>query len=119
MCDDEDDAIAHIVAEVRTIEQEMARFDAELLERPRWLLLNKGDLLDADVRESRAQAVLSALQWKAVLSALQWKAPWFLISALSHEGTWIVAQKVMAFFDAQKAAQSLEIEESRPWSPLD
>jgi len=110
MCDDEDDAIAHIVAEVRTIEQEMARFDAELLERPRWLLLNKGDLLDADVRESRAQAVLSALQWKA---------PWFLISALSHEGTWIVAQKVMAFFDAQKAAQSLEIEESRPWSPLD
>lgn len=110
MCDDEDDAIAHIVAEVRTIEQEMARFDAELLERPRWLLLNKGDLLNADVRESRAQAVLSALQWKA---------PWFLISALSHEGTWIVAQKVMAFFDAQKAAQSLEIEESRPWSPLD
>ncbi len=110
MCDDEDDAIAHIVAEVRTIEQEMARFDAELLERPRWLLLNKGDLLDADVRESRAQAVLSALQWQA---------PWFLISALSHEGTWIVAQKVMAFFDAQKAAQNLEIEESRPWSPLD
>lgn len=110
MCDDEDDAIAHIVAEVRTIEQEMARFDAELLERPRWLLLNKGDLLDADVRESRAQAVLSALQWQA---------PWFLISALSHEGTWIVAQKVMAFFDAQKAAQNLEIEESHPWSPLD
>jgi GTP-binding protein len=74
------------------------------------LLLNKGDLLDSDVRESRAQAVLSALQWQA---------PWFLISALSHEGTWIVAQKVMAFFDAQKAAQNLEIEESHPWSPLD
>jgi len=110
MFDDEADAVAHIVSEIRTIEQEMARFDAELLGRPRWLLLNKGDLLDTEVRNQRAQAVLAALNWQS---------PWFLISALAHEGTWVVAQKVMAFFDSQKAAAVREVEEARPWSPLD
>ena len=110
MFDDEADAVAHIVSEIRTIEQEMARFDAELLGRPRWLLPNKGDLLDTEVRNQRAQAVLAALNWQS---------PWFLISALAHEGTWVVAQKVMAFFDSQKAAAVREVEEARPWSPLD
>ena len=109
LCDDNDEAVAHIVAEVRTIEQELARFDPELLQRPRWLLMNKTDLLDSDVREARVIAVLKALNWEA---------PSFQISALSHEGTWIVAQKVMTFFDAQKTEQTREIEESRPWSPL-
>jgi GTPase len=65
-----DEAVAHIVDEVHAIERELERYDAELMGRPRWLLLNKGDLLDEDTRRARAEAVIRALDWKA---------PWFLV----------------------------------------
>lgn len=104
-----DEAVAHIVDEVHAIERELERYDAELMGRPRWLLLNKGDLLDEDARRERAEAVVKALDWQS---------PWFLISAISREGTWPVAQQVMEFFDAEKRAATTEDEESRPWSPL-
>lgn len=104
-----DEAVAHIVEEVHAIERELERYDAELLGRPRWLLLNKGDLLDEDVLRARADAVVEALGWTS---------PWFLISAISREGTWPVAQQVMEFFDAEKRAAIKEDEDSRPWSPL-
>src|SRR5690606_13164233 len=35
------------VAQVRAIEHELAKFDAGLMDKPRWLLLNKADLLPA------------------------------------------------------------------------
>jgi len=105
-----DEAVEHIVGEVHAIQRELERYDAELMGRPRWLLLNKGDLLDEDTRRERAEAVVKALDWTA---------PWFLISAISREGTWPVAQQVMEFFDAEKRAAIKEDEDSRPWSPLD
>ena len=106
---DGDEAVQHIVGEVRAIEGELERYDAELLGRPRWLLLNKGDLLDDATRHARAEAVLKALGWTA---------PWFLISAISREGTWPVAQQVMEFFDAEKREAAEEEEDAKPWDPL-
>ncbi|MCG6118060.1 MAG: GTPase ObgE [Aquimonas sp.] len=102
-------AVQHIAGEVRAIEGELERYDAELLGRPRWLLLNKGDLLDDDARHERAEAVLKALDWSA---------PWFLISAISREGTWPVVQQVMEFFDAEKREAVEEEEDAKPWDPL-
>jgi len=104
-----DEAVQHIVNEVRAIEGELERYDAELMGRPRWLLLNKGDLLDEDTRLSRGEAVIAALGWKA---------PWFLVAAISREGTWPVAQQVMEFFDAEKRALLRAEDEEKPWSPL-
>ena len=43
------------VEQVRAIEQELAKFDPELLERPRWLVLNKADVLAEDEREAVAE----------------------------------------------------------------
>lgn len=82
------------VEQVRTIEDELRQFDPELLERPRWLLLNKIDLLPEDERQARAEEVITALAWQA---------PWFTISALSKLGTWAVAQKVFEYLDSQRA----------------
>ncbi|MEO8461068.1 MAG: Obg family GTPase CgtA [Dokdonella sp.] len=88
--------------EVRTIERELAGFDPELLKRPRWLLLNKGDLLPEDEREKAA---------KALIRKLKWKQPWYLISALARENTWPVCLDIQRFFDEQKRA-AIEAEQA-------
>lgn len=87
--------------QVRAIERELARFDAALMEKPRWLLFNKADLLTPE--DARAQA-------EKVVAELGWQAPWFIISGLAHEGTREVMLKVQAFLDEQKqlAAESAE-----------
>ncbi|MDY0021132.1 Obg family GTPase CgtA [Arenimonas caeni] len=81
--------------QVRAIEAELRKHDPAMLEKPRWLVLNKADLLPEDEREARA---------KAVVEALGWKEPWFVVSAIGREGTWPIVLKVQQFFDDQKAA---------------
>lgn len=80
--------------QVRAIERELQRFDADLLDKPRWLIFNKADLLAEDERQGRAQAVVDALGWAG---------PWFVVSALAREGTWPVMLQTMAFLDAMRA----------------
>ena len=72
------------------IEKELEKFDATLLERPRWLVLNKIDLLPEDEREKRA---------KAIVKKLKWKAPWFAVSAATGDGTLPVVQQAMRLID--------------------
>lgn len=81
--------------QVRAIEAELRKHDPAMLEKPRWLVFNKADLLPEDEREARARAVVEALGWKE---------PWFVVSALGREGTWPIVLKVQQFFDDQKAA---------------
>lgn len=88
------DPIETIVGEVRTIEGELSRFDPALLEKPRWLLLNKIDLLPEDERETRVAAVLEALEWDA---------PAFAISAIAKEGTRAVCLRLMEALDEIRA----------------
>lgn len=78
------------VEQVRAIERELERHDPELLAKPRWLVLNKADLMFEDeAREAAGQ----------VIAELGWTAPWYLVSALGREGTWPIMKDVMAFFD--------------------
>ena len=79
--------------QVRLIETELRKHDPELLDKPRWLVLNKADLLPEDERQAAAQAVVDELGWKD---------RWFLVSAISREGTWPIMLEVMAFFDRQR-----------------
>ena len=83
------------VEQVRAIERELGQFDPDLLTRPRWLVLNKADLLPEDERQARAAEVVGALAWEQ---------PWFVVSALAKQGTWTVAQKVFEFLDSQRQA---------------
>ena len=75
---------------VRAIERELAKFDAGLMEKPRWLLFNKADLLTAE--DAHAQATRA-------VEALGWTAPWFIVSGLAHAGTREVMLKVQAYLD--------------------
>lgn len=76
--------------QVRAIERELERHDAELLDKPRWLVLNKADLMFEDEARQRAEQVVAELGWTR---------PWYMVSALSREGTWSIMKDVMAFFD--------------------
>ena len=82
------------VEQVRTIEHELAKFNPELLERPRWLVLNKSDALPEDERQQVAEDIVRRLDWPA---------PWFLVSALARDNTMAVCQQVQRFFEAQRA----------------
>ena len=64
-----------------------------MLAKPRWLVLNKGDLLSEEERQARAEAIVKALDWKE---------PWFVTSALGRDGTWPIMLKIQQFFDDQK-----------------
>lgn len=67
------------IENAKIIINELAEYNPDLLTKPRWLVLNKMDLVgnDAD-REAMKQAFIAALQWQE---------PIFSISAISQEGT--------------------------------
>jgi GTP-binding protein len=71
---------------IRQLERELHNFDPDLVRKPRWLVFNKADLLPRD--ESRERAV-------RVIEELQWTAPWFVVSAVTRDGTRELMQRVM------------------------
>lgn len=79
------------VESVKMITQELAAYDAELLQKPRWLVLNKIDMVpDLAAREEIIQHILKALDWQA---------PYFCISAIQCEGTQALCYALMNFID--------------------
>ena len=85
------------VEQVRTIEKELAEFDAELMGRPRWLVINKSDVFSDEAELKRVA--------DDIVARLEWKEPWFLVSAAGEIGTWDVCLKVQQFFDAEREKQ--------------
>ncbi|MFK3649017.1 Obg family GTPase CgtA [Lysobacter enzymogenes] len=79
--------------QVRAIENELRKHDPQLLEKPRWLVFNKSDLLLDEEREAIVRATLAELDWHA---------PWYVVSAIGREGTAPIMREVMAFFDRQR-----------------
>ena len=59
------------------IAAELKKYDQALYDKPRWLVLNKTDMLQDEERE---QAL------KRFLKAYRWKGKWFAISALTGAG---------------------------------
>jgi GTP-binding protein len=82
--------------QVRAIEHELRKYDPAMLEKPRWLVLNKADLMFED--EARALA-------EQVVAELGWTQPWYLVSALSREGTWPIMLEIQHFFDRLREEQ--------------
>lgn len=75
--------------------RELTRFSATLAQQPRWLVLNKLDLLPEDERESACQAVVDALDWQG---------PVYSISALNKMGLQALVHDLQDFLDARVAA---------------
>jgi len=73
------------VDQVRQLERELQNFDAGLMEKPRWLVFTKADLMPAD------EAALKAEQ---AVADLAWEGPWVLISSVTKTGTEALMQRV-------------------------
>lgn len=82
----------------QAIIDELEKFSPELVNRERWLILNKLDLVPEDEREARCQAVIEQLNWTG---------PVYQISAISKAGTEQICFDIMSFLE-EKAAAAVE-----------
>ena len=85
------------VEQVRAISLELGKYDPALLDKPRWLVLNKLDLLPEEQREARVREIVEQLEWNG---------PVFAVSAIAREGTWIVCQRAMEHLEQQRADEA-------------
>jgi len=76
------------VREVRAIVEELRKYDQALYDKPRWLVLNKLDMVDAAERE----AVVAKF-----VADYGWNGPVFAISALDGTGCSALTYAVMAY----------------------
>jgi len=66
-----------ICSAVKQITAELSSYDQSLLQKTRWLVFTKADVLTNDEAEQKA---------KEIVSALAWQEPWFVISAVAEKG---------------------------------
>lgn len=85
----------HALAIVRELEA----FSPLLAERPRWLVLNKADVLDEETQKERVQEVVDVLGWTG---------PVFVISALANTGTQALIQAIMIQLEDWRDAERLD-----------
>lgn len=71
------DPEADAVRDAKAIVKELKKYDAALARRPRWLVLNKLDLVPADERQARVAAFVKSMRYKG---------PVFGIAAINGEG---------------------------------
>ena len=83
-----------MVASAKTILNELSAFDETLLDKPRWLILNKIDRLADD--DARQETI------KHIIDGLQWKGPVYPISAIRSEGTKQLCYSLMELIDEMK-----------------
>jgi GTPase len=88
------DPDADTVKEAKAIVNELKKYDAELFNKPRWLILNKTDLLEPEEAAKRV---------KAIIKGLKWKGPHFVISAMKADGCAALTHAIMEHVDSLKA----------------
>jgi GTP-binding protein len=66
------------VSQVKQLEEEMQKFDAGLMEKPRWLVFTKSDLMPPEEAQAKAEEAVAELGWKNA---------WLLISSVTKSGT--------------------------------
>jgi GTPase len=81
----------------RSVEGELGQYSEALAGKPRWLVLNKLDLLPDTERDERVREVVAKLDWRG---------PVYGISALTADGTKRLAQDVMTFLEGLRAEET-------------
>ena len=84
------------VKAIRAIEAELAAWDSELADKPRWLVLNKIDIVDPEK--------LPGIQ-AAITGETDRQQPVFCISAATGEGCDALINSIFRWFSEQQAAQ--------------
>jgi len=97
------------VAQAKAIVAELKKYDPKLYEKPRWLVLNKLDMVPAEERAARV---------KDFVRRMRFKGPVFEISALTREGCESLVQAVYQHIRARQLADQ-PVTEVDPRFPTD
>ncbi|MDD2730348.1 Obg family GTPase CgtA [Malikia sp.] len=95
-----DDAVDP-VAQAKAIVKELKKYDPELHAKPRWLVLNKLDMIPAEERAARV---------KDFVKRFRHKGPVFEISALTREGCELLVQKIFQHIVDTREAEKPHVE---------
>jgi GTP-binding protein len=87
----------HPVEDAHKILAELRNYDESLYAKPRWLVLNKLDLVPEQEREARCRAIIEGLDWQGAV---------YRISAINKEGVEQLCYDIME--DIDKAARVAE-----------
>lgn len=79
-----------LVHEARALVKELQKYDESLYQKPRWLVLNKTDMMPA---ENRAELC------RQFVEKLGWKDKYFIISALTGEGCKPLTYAIMDYLE--------------------
>jgi GTP-binding protein len=90
-----------IAADAKAIVNELRKYDEALYQKPRWLVLNKVDMLQPEER----QKVI-----KDFLKRFKWDGPVFEVSALNGEGCDRLCYAIQDYLDGLRKARDLEEE---------
>jgi len=90
------------VAQAKAIVNELKKYDEGLYKKPRWLVLNKLDMVDADARVALI---------KDFVKRFKFKGPVFEISALTREGCEPLVKAIYLHVQAQQLSEQPYVEE--------
>ena len=82
------------VRDAKAIVAELRKFDESLYRKPRWLVLNKIDLVPQSERNRVVQRIVKGLRWAG---------PWFSVSSLTGEGCQELVYAMMAELEGSQA----------------
>jgi len=89
------------VAQAKGIIAELKKYDKALYDKPRWLVLNKLDMVPSEERAAKV---------KDFVRRMRYKGPVFEISALTHEGCELLVKSVYEHIKAQQVAEQPAID---------
>ncbi|SHH52871.1 GTPase ObgE [Pollutimonas bauzanensis] len=95
--DPDTDAIEQAAKDARAIVEELRLYDNDLYEKPRWLVLNKLDMVD-DPEAAQER----------LCRALDWTGPVFSVSALTGDGTQQLIWRLQDWLDAESRKAHVE-----------
>jgi len=84
------------VKEAKAIIKELKKYDESLFDKPRWLVLNKLDMVPEEERKKRV---------KDFVKRFAWKGPVFEISALTREGCEDLVIEIYNYLAEQRQAE--------------
>ncbi|MEO8751825.1 MAG: GTPase, partial [Casimicrobiaceae bacterium] len=89
------------VHDARAIVKELKLYDEALYDKPRWLVLNKTDLIPEDERAARVAAFVKSYRWKG---------PVYAIAAVNGTGCRELTFAIQAWLDAHPSHAAAPIE---------
>jgi len=81
------------VKDAKAIVQELKKYDEALYKKPRWLIVNKMDLVDSKLQQKTVDRFIKAMRWKD---------RYFAISAITGGGCRELSFEIMKFIESRK-----------------